>query len=255
LSKSSNEPSEEIVAAVKEISLWSALVVRGALERVLLPRFTGETGVAVLASFDPTTVLMERLIVEDAPDVIISTTGSLTSPAPRGIAPESVTALVRTGIGVGVAAASPLPRIATTEELTEALLRARSVAYSRAGQSGIRFVELLERLGIAGEVIPRATVLEKGFTGEAVVDGRADIAIQQVSELRFVPGFHVVGPLPEDCQTYTDFSCGLAADLDPSSGEVAMSLVAFLTNPAADLVYRDEGLTVPSSRQPNPRAT
>jgi len=232
---------------VGAISVWSALVVRGAVERVLLPEFTKQTGIPVIPVFEPTTILMEKLLVEEPPDLIISTTNSLTAPSPRGIDPRTAVPLVRTGIGVGVVAGSPRPSIGTEAELVATLLNARSVAYSRSGQSGIRFVELLERLGISERVLPNATALDAGFSGEAVVDGRADIAIQQISELRYVPGVDVVGPLPEECQRYTSFACALALPTDARRRAKAESLLTFLKSGTADQVYRDEGLIVPES--------
>ncbi|MCU1579012.1 MAG: hypothetical protein JWP19_1216 [Rhodoglobus sp.] len=225
------------------VRLWSALVVRGALEGAILPAFVEETGIVVESVFDPTTVLMQRIADGDRPDVIVSTTGSLDLLPSGVLASGAIAPLVRTGIGIGVAEGAVEPDISTVERLTASLLAARSVAYSRAGQSGIYFASLIEELGIADEVNAKATVLEKGFTGEAVIDGRADIAVQQVSELRFVPGITVVGSLPEAVQRYTDFSVALAAgssDLEP-----ARRLLAHLTSEASRGSYIAEGLVVP----------
>ncbi len=225
------------------ITLWSALVVRGALD-TLLPRFSRASGLDVAASFDPTTVLVRRLASEPPPDVVVVTSAALLeSPL---IDVTSIRELVGTGIGVGVAAGTPPPSVATVPDLVETLLGARSVAYSRSGQSGIFFAALLHRLGIAERVNARATVIEKGFTGEAVVDGRADIAIQQVSELRFVPGVAVAGPLPDEVQHYTDFGVALTTS---ARHPAAPALRDFLVSAAADEVYRGEGLSVPAVRR------
>ena len=183
------------------VSLWSALVVRGSLDSTVIPAFTAEGEWTVDAVFDPTTVLMQRIAAGELPEVIISTTGSLTGLPAGTLVEGTIAPLVRTGIGVGVAEGTAAAPIETVEELTAALLGARSVAYSRTGQSGIYFASLIEKLGIADEVNAKATILEKGFTAEAIIDGRADLAIQQVSELRFVPGIAVVGPLPEAVQS------------------------------------------------------
>ena len=50
---------------------------------------------------------------------------------------------------IGVADGADKPDISTVPALTSALRNARSVAYSQAGQSGIYFRTLIERLGIA----------------------------------------------------------------------------------------------------------
>jgi molybdate transport system substrate-binding protein len=227
------------------VTLWSALVVRGPLEKALLGEFSAQVGVEVDAVFDPTTVLMERLRHDGAPDVLISTTGSLQQlQSDDDPTVEHIVPLVRSAIGVGVKAGGVLPPLSSTDELVRLLVDARSVAYSRMGQSGIFFVEMLERLGIASIVSPKATVIEKGFTGEAVMDGRADVAIQQLSELAFVDGIAIVGPLPDDVQHYTDFSVGLGRD---RRGPSAAALSDFLTAPHARDVFQSYGLLPASS--------
>jgi len=112
-------------------------------------------------------------------------------------------------IGMAVRAGSPRPDIATPEACRAALLGARSVAYSRAGASGIFFAGLIERLGIAEAVNAKATVIPQGLTAELAARGEAEIAIQQVSELMAVPGIDIVGPLPKALNTRAVFSAGL----------------------------------------------
>jgi molybdate transport system substrate-binding protein len=225
------------------VSLWSALVVRGALDDTVIPAFSAEGERTVDAVFDPTTVLMQRIDAGELPEVIISTTGSLKGLPAGTVVEGSIAPLVRTGIGIGTAEGAEAQQIETVDDLTEALLGARSVAYSRAGQSGIYFSSLIEKLGIADEVNAKATILDKGFTGEAVIDGRADLAIQQVSELRFVPGIAVVGPLPEAVQAYTDFSVAVTSAGAASVG--AHALYAFLIGQLARDAYVAEGLQLP----------
>jgi molybdate transport system substrate-binding protein len=223
-------------------ALWSALVVQGALERRLLPEFTAQSGIGIDTVFDPTAVLMNRLKNEGLPDVIISTSDSLHQLQAVGFSFERVAPLVRSAIGIGVAPGSALRPPATSKELVKILVNARSVAYSRTGQSGIYFVELLDRLGIREIVDSRATVIEKGFTGNAVADGRADVAIQQLSELAFVDGVATLGPLPSDIQHYTEFSIGLAQGNGQATAPAAVALTDFLTAPPARHVFASYGL-------------
>ena len=99
------------------------------------------------------------------------------------------------------------PDIATEPALRATLLGARSVAYSRIGASGILFAQLIERLGIAAEINARAVIIPQGFTAE-LVTGEADLAVQQISELKQVAGIEVVGPIPRELQTPAVFSAG-----------------------------------------------
>jgi molybdate transport system substrate-binding protein len=225
------------------ISVWSALVVRRALDSVVFPAFAAGGNWTADVVFDPTIVLIERIARGELPEVLVATSGSMDA-LPKGTLAEGMTTpLVRAGVGVGVAEGIVGVEIGTVAQLTDTLLRARSVAYSRTGQSGIYFASLIERLGIADRVNERATILEKGFTGEAILDGRADLAIQQVSELRFVKGVAVVGPLPAPVQAYTDFSVAITRAGYGSEG--AQALRETLTGELADNAYLADGLELP----------
>ncbi|MEJ3655584.1 substrate-binding domain-containing protein [Actinomycetes bacterium KLBMP 9759] len=217
------------------INLFSTLAVQAALASEILPAFETRHGVAVEATFDPTTVLMRRIAEGARPDVVIATVEALGSSS--HVVAGSVTPIASTGVGVAVAPGAARPPIRTVDELVAALLAARSVAYSRSGASGIYFAGLIERLGIAERVNARATVVEKGFTALAVVDGRADLAVQQVSELRFVEAVDVLGPLPEAVQHHTRFAAAVGST---STAPLAAELVEHLA--AAAAAYARAGL-------------
>ncbi|ONI70902.1 molybdenum ABC transporter substrate-binding protein [Actinosynnema sp. ALI-1.44] len=213
------------------ITLFSVLAVKKAVEE-LVPVFTAETGIAVETVFDPTTVLMKRIEAGAQPDVIVAVTESV---ATLG---QPIVPVAKVGVGVAVGPDVSVPDISAVPVLRETLTSARSVAYSRTGASGIYFATLIEHLGIADEVNARATVVEKGFTALALLDGRADLAIQQMSELKFVPEARVVGPLPEEVQHYSDFSVAVGTGAAPD----ATRLRDFLCGQLAREAYTRAGL-------------
>ncbi|MEU9748174.1 molybdate ABC transporter substrate-binding protein [Streptomyces niveus] len=223
------------------VSLFSALAVKKALDDVILAAFSKTTGAAVNGVYDPTNVLLRRIEEGDRPDVMVGVTGAFPSLCDMGVIDRtSVRSIARVGIGLAVPAGAAPPAIDTVGTLITALRSARSVAYSRTGASGVHFAALLERLGIADEVNGRATVVEKGFTALAVVDGRADLAVQQLSELLFVPEAQVVGPLPEGAQHYTELSVALGTTA--LARAEARALHSFLTGKEAGDAYRRAGL-------------
>ena len=116
----------------------------------------------------------------------------------------------------------------------------RSVAYSRLGASGIFFAQLITTMGIANEINARATVVPIGFTAERLVTGEADVAIQQLSELKQVGGIEIVGPLPLHLQIPAVFSAGRMA----ASKNVAPSdlLLTFLASAEATPALIESGL-------------
>jgi molybdate transport system substrate-binding protein len=219
------------------VRLMSTLAVKKALDETILPAFQSETGLVVESAFDPTLRLLGRVAAGEPFDVIIATSESFDDLVASGtVAPATRVALARTGIGLAAAAGGPAVDLSSTASLIDALLNARSVAYSRTGASGIRFAQILDELGIAEIVNRHATIVEAGFVAEAVVDGRADIAVQQLSELLFVPAAEIIGPLPDEVQHFTEFSAAASASSvdDPGS----LSLLRFLAGPLAGDAYR-----------------
>lgn len=216
------------------VTLFSTLAVKKALDDVLLDAFTASTGIEVVGVFDPTVQLRGRIDRGETFDVMVAVTESF---ADLGsvVDSSSVVPVARTGVGLAVAKGVAGPDISTTEAFVRALRQARSVAYSRTGASGIYFAELIERLGIAEEINERATVIEKGFIANAVVDGRADLAVQQLSELLFVPEAHILGPFPAEVQHYSEFSAAL--HVDAVDKPEARRFVDYLTSPAAADAY------------------
>ena len=148
--------------------------------------------------------------------------------------------MLRSRIGVAVARGAPHPDISTLDAFKRAMTGARSVAYSRGGQSGVWFAPMIERIGIADAVNARATIIPSGFTAEKLVTGEADIAIQQLSELQVVEGIEIVGPLPDAVQKVTTFAAAVMTG--SAERDVAERFVRTLTTPAAVAAYRATAL-------------
>lgn len=222
------------------IRLFSTLALMGAM-RNLSDRFEAETGTHIDAVFSPTVGLLERLRNGEPADVLILTREALDDLSAKGtVAPESCVHLARSFVGLAVKAGAARPDISTEEALRKTLLGARSVAYSRTGASGIFFAQLIEQMGIASEVNARALVVPSGFTAERLVSGEADIAIQQLSELKLVEGIDLVGPLPLNLQTPGVFSGGRVAVSERAAQ--ADALLKYLGLPAVAPVLRESGL-------------
>lgn len=223
-----------------DIRMLSTLALMGAM-RGLAERFERERGMRIDADFAPTLGLLERLRNGEPADVLILTKEALDDLATKGtVAPESAVDLARSFVGIAVKAGAAHPDIASEASLRATLLGARCVAYSRLGASGIFFAQLIERLGIAAEINARARIIPSGFTAERLVTGEADLAVQQLSELKLVSGIEVVGPIPLHLQTPAVFSAGRLA----ASGRVEQSdaLLRFLASPEVAPVLRASGL-------------
>jgi molybdate transport system substrate-binding protein len=222
------------------IRVLSTLALAGAV-RALAGKFQAASGARIDADFAPTVRLLERLKEKETADVLILTDDGLAGLILAGtVVAESRVDLARSWVGLAVKAGGPHPDISTEAALRATLLNARSVAYSRLGASGIFFAQLIAKMGIEKEINARATISPMGFTAERIVTGEADVAIQQLSELKQVKGVEIIGPLPHHLQTPAVFSAGRMT----GSRNVAASelLLRFLSSPEATPALIESGL-------------
>jgi molybdate transport system substrate-binding protein len=222
------------------VRLLSTLALAGAV-RALAARYQAVSGARIDADFAPTVRLLERLKEGETADVLILTQEGLAGLVSAGsVVAESCVDLARSWVGLAVKAGQPHPDISTEAALRSTLLAARSVAYSRLGASGIFFAQLIAKMDIADAINARATVVPLGFTAERIATGEADIAIQQLSELKQVKGIEIVGSLPLHLQTPAVFSAGRMA----ASKNVAPSdlLLKFLSSAEATPALVKSGL-------------
>lgn len=220
--------------------MLSTLGLMGAM-RSLSSAFETATGVHVDADFAPTLALLERLRAGEAADLVILTREGLDEMIGEGrVIADSAADLARSYVGLAVRAGHAHPDIANEAALRKTLLAARSVAYSRLGASGVYFARLIVRMGIAAEINARATIVEQGFTAERLVSGEAELAVQQISELKQVEGIEVIGPVPHELQTPAVFSAGRM--VAAKQAEAAEALLRYLASPEVVPVLRQSGL-------------
>ena len=222
------------------VRVFSTLALKGAVSGLAGP-YEASGGARIEADFAPTLALLERLRAGETADVVILTREGLDEVVREGrVAAESCVDLARSYVGLAVRAGQPHPDIATEPALRAALLGARAVAYSRLGASGILFAKLIERMCIASEINARAVIIPQGFTAERLVAGEADLAVQQISELKQVAGIEVIGAIPYQLQTPAVFSAGRMA----ASPRVAQAeqLLRYLASPEVAPALRASGL-------------
>ena len=146
----------------------------------------------------------------------------------------------RAGLGVAVKSGAPKPDISSVDAFKQALLSAKAVAYPGKGASGIYFVSLLDRLGIAAEMKPKLKPMAAEDTVEVVARGEADMVVVVATRIVDVPGVDPVGPIPPVLQTHIGFAVGLSvAAKEP---QAAKALIAFLSGPGAAATLTAKGV-------------
>jgi molybdate transport system substrate-binding protein len=225
------------------ITLYSGLVVRQSLVETLIPAFEDEhPGEAVRTVFEPTTVLLDRIAAGDRPDLFLGVAASVRQLGEQGVLdPASVTDIAVSAVGYARRPSDPGPAGESAEAFLDYLLAASAVAYSLSGASGLHFAETMRERQVLDRLDQRAVRFPAGLTAEAVADGRAQVAIQQVSELRSVAGTHVVEPIPHDLQSYARFAVGVRQ----GAPDAARALAASLTGERALAAYASVGLSAP----------
>lgn len=206
--------------------------------------FEKETGRAVSVENDTAGALTKRLEAGDACDVTLLPTGALDAMAAKGLVDKaSARPVARVGIGVAVAANAPKPDISTVPAFKDAVLAAPSVAYldpAAGGSSGVYLTGLFKQLGITDQVAKKAVLVPGGLVAQRVVDGRATLAIHQISEIMAVPGATLVGPLPPEIQSYTNYSAAVCSKT--TSPQVAAAFINELRTPGSAAMFKLKGM-------------
>jgi molybdate transport system substrate-binding protein len=223
------------------------VLTTGAFKQVvvaLVPGFEARTGHKIDVQNDTAGALAKRVAAGETFDVIVLTPGGLRPLAAEGkVVPDSVVPLARVGIGVAVKAGAPKPTVGTVDEFKAAVLSARKVAYidpAAGGSSGIYLDGLFQKMGIAEAVRAKAVLVPGGLVAERLVNGEADLAIHQISEILPVQGAVLVGPLPDSIQNFTTY----AGALSPRAGnaEAARAFLASLSGEIAKETIRAKGM-------------
>ena len=203
--------------------------------KALVPEFERSTGNKVLIAYGPSmgttaNAIPMRLERGEPADVLIMVGYALEDLVKQGKAGNKVD-LVKSPIGVAVKAGAPKPDISSADAVKRALLAAKSIAYSDSASGVYVSTEMFAKLGITDAMKDKAKKIPATPVGEIVASGEAEIGLQQISELKPVPGIDIVGPLPDDLQKITVFSAGIASvSKEPDAGK---ALIKFLTSPAA----------------------
>jgi len=240
-----------IAAALSLSGLASAAEVKvltaGAFKQVVLalvPNFEKQTGNKVVVDNDTAGGLKKRIEGGAAFDVAVITPVVIDELANAGkIVSGSRVNLATVGVGVVVKEGAPKPDVSTVEAFKRALLAAKSVAYidpASGGSSGIYIDKLLERLGIADQIRPKAKLKKGGYVAELIVSGEAELGLHQISEIVPVKGAVLVGPLPKEIQNTTTYAAGLSAS--SQNKDAAQALIEMFSGPAAATVLKSKGM-------------
>src|SRR5262245_53695864 len=230
-----------------DLKVISAGAVRGLISQII-DDYSRQTGQKFDFTIGTTGQLRNIIATGQHADLIIVSAPLMGELEKTGkFLPGSRADLGRVGIGVTVREGAPVPDVSTPETFKQALINARSVAYTNpaeGGTTGIYFAGLAERLGLA-DAIKRKAVLTTGGreAAIAVAEGHADMAVVFISESMAVKGVKLAGPLPGPLQDYSVYAAAIPA----SSTDVpaARAFISALTSAAMAERWRQNGFEPP----------
>jgi len=230
-----------VPTAIKVLSAGAVQSMVEALGR----EFERASGNKLDLIFNTAGSLRDRVKSGEAADLVILSESIIASlDKPGMFVPGSIINLGRTVTGVAVREGAPVPDISTPEAFKQALLKAKTVAYTdpkAGGSGGIMFAALLERLGIAEAVNKKAVLGKRGSeVAASIAAGSAEIGTTFISEILSVQGVKVIGPLPGALHTANTYTAAIPAG--SASPAAATALLRALTDPATRARWTAAGL-------------
>ncbi len=226
-------------AQAAELKVLAAEVVEPAVKE-LAAQFAKSSGNTLKIEYGFGVEQNKRIQGGEAFDVLITPNGLIKNPATAAVLAPGTTQLLRIGQGVAVKKGAPKPDISTPETFKQTLLKAQSVAFVPAGQSGKATLAMFEKLGIAEPMKAKTKAVKVEDVVPAVAKGEAELALFLSNYLVGNASVDYVGPYPGNLQSYIPFSAGVSAKT--GNAAAANAFVKFLSAPAAAPVIKMHGM-------------
>jgi molybdate transport system substrate-binding protein len=228
------------MVSAEEIRVLSSVGIKAVVDE-LVPHFEKATKHKVTTTFDLAST-MKTKIEGGAPfDVAILTPPLLDDLIAKGLVTSpSRTAVARVGLGLMIKSGAKKPNVSSLDAFRRTLLDAKSITYASAGASGVAFLAIVEKMGIAPQIKVKAKPVASGEDVNAnITSGASDLAVLPVSEILPVKGAELGGVFPPEVQTYVVMAAGASAK---TQSNAANEFVSFLMSPANDAVVKAKGM-------------
>jgi molybdate transport system substrate-binding protein len=233
---------ETAVAEPVEVTVLTSVALTSALDE-LAPQFERATGNKLRIGYSLIADIKKRVLAGETADVIMLSRPAMDDLQKQDkLAPGSIANVAGTPVAVAVRAGASKPDISSADALKRSLLAAKSIVYAdpaKGGASGVHFAHVVDQLGIAEQLKSKTILVPGAQAADVVAKGDAEIGVGQASEIVPVAGAQLVGPLPGELGSVTEFSAGIGAG--SKAAEAAKSLILFLTGPAAAAVFKAKG--------------
>jgi molybdate transport system substrate-binding protein len=208
----------------------------------LVPEIEHAIGRKLKVQYNSSKNIRDKIQSGEPFDVAILTTDIIDDLIKQGkIAPGSRAEIARTGMGVGVRAGAAKPDVSTPDALKRALVSAKFVSFNPSGASAPHIYNIFDHLGITDSMKPKLMLdPEAGRPQMNVADGKADLVITLIPEIKFFKGVELAGPVPADLQSYISFGAGIASNT--KNADAGKALIKYITSPEAAPVLKSKAL-------------
>jgi len=186
--------------------------------------------------------LVNRIKTGEPFDVALLTTGTIDDLVKAGkIRPDSRVPFARAGVGVGIRSGALKVDISTPEAMKQTLLNAKSITFNSTGATTAIITKMFDGLGVTEAVKSKLlTSAVSGVAQQNVIDGKADLILILIPEVKGYPGLDYMGPLPGAFQSYINFVGGVSTNTsDPAAAKAAIQV---FTTQAGVAILRDKGM-------------
>ena len=205
------------------------------------PPFEQATGYQPVVITDVAAVMKRRIEQGEPFDLAILVNFQTDDLIKAGkLAADTRADIMKAGIGVAVKRGAPKPDIGTVEAFKRTLLEAKSITYLKEGASTIHLDKVFARLGIADAVKAKAVQPTTESVSEMVAAGEVELGIIVIPNILSVPGAELVGPIPEDVQSWIMFTAGVSAQ-SPNQ-QAARDLIKLLKSPGTIPLIKAKGM-------------
>ena len=229
------------------LNIFSAGAAQAVVTRIA-EKFQRVSGNPVNAAYGAVGAMKARIVAGETADVIVLTAALIDELIQQGlVVAGSRIDLGKVGTGVAVRAGTPLPDVSNATVLRGNILAATKIVCPdpAVATAGKVVLNVLDRLGIAGQVKERLQYFPNGYAAMAHLaqsTGMREMGITQITEIIANRGVTLVGPLPPMLQNIAVYSVGLAAH--SAHPERAQEFIRHLTGFKAQAVLCAAGFDV-----------
>ena len=229
------------LARAAEIKVMASVALKSTLDD-LAAKFESSGGGKVTMVYGLAAQLKQQVANGEADDVAILIRPMMEDLLKQGKLTGSLANVGGTPVAIAIRKGATKPDIGSVDALKHTLIAAKSISYAdpaKGGASGVYFAKVVDQIGLTNELKAKTILVPGAQAPELVAKGEAELGVAQGSEIVSVAGAEMLGPLPGNLGSMTQFTAGIAAA--SKAPDTAKAFIKFITGPDAAPVLKAKG--------------